>query len=119
MTRCLGVTVAVLLCEVPCSATDWPDESLPHLVGRAKVIVVGEIATAGEDHQVVVSRTLTGKSQPTMRFRCYEDFRVPLGQVRVLFLADYGKGLVLDTPFAIKPVELADKIGQVIEMQKD
>jgi hypothetical protein len=123
MARLL-IAIAVLVGFVtPCSATMFREMLLPELVGRANVIVVGTVTSAGfrdaGSYRVEVTATLAGTAGKEVTFGKWPDTRCKVGQRWIFFLKDDGRRLSLVYLLAYEDPNRAEEVRRFVEMKAD
>ncbi|HEY2785809.1 MAG TPA: hypothetical protein VGJ05_12640 [Fimbriiglobus sp.] len=119
MIRFLAGVIVVLAGTTPGWAGDYGLMSLPELVARADVIVVGTVGEAGDPCRVTVTRTLFGTAKKIVEFPSYSVAGLREGDALVLFLTSGKKGLSLVYPRATRRAKQADEIARLLAMRAD
>ncbi len=119
MVRFIAVMIALLGWAAPCWAKDYALMSVPELVARADVIVVGTVAGAGDPCRVTVTRKLIGTAGQEVEFPRHPDAGLRAGDARVLFLTAGKKGLALVYPLATRPANQVDAVARLVAMRAD
>lgn len=119
MTRFLATVAVAAVCAAPCQGRSYRVLSLPELVARADVIVVGRMAATGGTCRITVARTLAGKAGPEVAFPGHPDAQLTVGATRLLFLTAGKSGLALVYPLAVRESERADEVARLVAMRTD
>jgi HEAT repeats len=119
MTRFMIGMGALLALVPPCPATSYSRLSLPELVGRADVIVLGTVVEAGPTYRVRVDRALAGAPGRELTYPRGKDGFLRPGQTRLLFLTSGPSGLALISPVAHEDPAREDDVRRLLALKAD
>jgi hypothetical protein len=102
-----------------CSAIDYEPLSLPELVVRADVIVLGTVFSVGESNVIHVDEVLLGATNKEIAFPKMEDVQLTKGEIPIFFFVKNKDSLNLIYPFAYAEPDRIDEIKRLIEMRID